>query len=78
MWNFKPSGGGGKGGKRSNAGRKIALKTTDWKKYKPIGKKLCDSLVKSNKRVDEFVKKFSSGGFEVQATGCKGGKVVFD
>ena len=39
MWNFKPSGGGGKGGKRSNAGRKIALKTTDWKKYKPIGKK---------------------------------------
>ena len=57
MLNFKPSGGGGKGGKRSNAGRKIALKIPDWKKYKPVGKKRCDSLVKCNKRVDEFFKK---------------------
>ena len=45
--------GGGHGGQRSGAGRKVGkstpLGTTDWKKYKKISKKESEKMKKNNK-----------------------------
>ena len=48
-------GGGARGGKRSNAGKKAESNPfTDWKQYKPIGKKESAKIAKSNKTITQF------------------------
>ena len=61
--------GGGHGGKRSNAGRKVGkstpLATTDWNKYKNMLKKESKKLQKCNKSIHDF---FTKGSAKVSST----------
>ena len=51
-------GGGHHGGKRSNTGRKAGAGTSNsWKQYKPMSKKDCDKIKKSNKNILQFFRK---------------------
>ena len=61
--------GGGHGGKRSNAGRKVGkstpLATTDWNKYKKMLKKESEKLQKCNKSIHDL---FTKGSAKVSST----------